>query len=232
MKIKKKKLIINASFLTGKDKRLKMLAFIFNQKKWIEEKKRSDNFIHMDSIYKKGAYYKQVEADYDYEGDSVKNKLKNENIYSIVRESEYEPFSFGFIKDFFSQVFENSFILKNFNFEREGRTSVVWIYKKILNSFLKYFTNIDDVANHFLKELEEAENIMFIEDYGDAQYYKLIYAYIKKNKKLFEFDKGLELLSVDNKFLIIQKEKIIKQLSYRKMIYYSSSFKEATTLFS
>jgi hypothetical protein len=95
--------------------------------------------------------------------------------------------------------------LENFKFQRGGRKGGAWLYRKPLISFLKYFTNIDDVAVQFVKEMKKLKGVKFVEDYGDAQYYQLVYMYIKKDKKLFDEIKDINLLSVDNKFLIAQK---------------------------
>lgn len=215
---------------------LKILSFIFNKKNDFQIKKITNSSMYMESVINKDKYYNDIINEFNKY--PWYNTVKNIDITSIIRKSPYEPFSFWFIKDFFSNVFDDSNILDKFKFKRPwrtsaGKSSVAYIYKKSLFVFLKNYTNIEEISEKFIKEINSIDKIKFIENYWDVQLYKLIYFYIKqdKNKKNM-IDSEIDFLPIDNKFLFFQRWKQMKSLSYRNLIYYSTSFKEGSTLFT
>ncbi len=230
-----RKLEIKKELINKDSMKLKMLVYMFNKRKsFFHEKKVKDTSHYFDSIINEDKNYHILLDEYNKKkGWSITiTDFKNKDLYNIVISSEYEPFDFHFIKDFFSKVFYNSDILNNFIFKRK-RKSLGWIYRKPLYSFLDLFTNIDDVCRDFLEYIDKNKKIELIDNYFKSQYFKFIFQYIKKNKKKFlKYDINFELISIDNSFLIIQKEKIIISLNYSKTIYYKTSFTEWTTLFS
>ena len=231
--MKIKQIRIKDEFIKEIENGLEALIYLHDKVKKKECKKKTDAFMHFKFVFNKGGTYQNIEYKTTEKKDIEGITLNNKNIYDIIANSKYEPFSFYFVKTFFSELFQKSIILKDFKFKREGRNTVGWLYKRGLVQFLSYFTNIEEIALEFIKEVNWLEKILFIEEYSDSQYYKFLHTYIKKNKDLFKLMDDVELLSVDNKFLIIQKEKIIKQLTHRKIGYYASTLREnITTLIS
>jgi len=228
--MKMTKLKIKKEFIEGGDVSLELLSYMLNRDNGVQIKRITNYETYIDYICKNDkSLFPLFE---EYKKGKLEHSLESTDIDDLIKDSIYKPFSFHFIKDLFWKMFKNSMALENFKFQRGGRKGGAWLYRKPLISFLKYFTNIDDVAVQFVKEMKKLKGVKFVEDYGDAQYYQLVYMYIKKDKKLFDEIKDINLLSVDNKFLIAQKWKLMKHLSYRTMIYYASSFKEGSALFS
>ncbi|MBT6778426.1 hypothetical protein HOA93_01205 [bacterium] len=93
--------------------------------------------------------------------------MKNNDINGIVRTSRYETKGFYFVKTFFGELFVDSVVLDDFKFYTDSSSSRVSkrIHRNLLNEFLAYYTNIDELVEQFIFNVNNTKHFSFIENY-------------------------------------------------------------------
>ncbi len=226
------KLRFDEHYVNGESKELEVFGFFWNKENNIIVR-RIDTAIFIGNIRKRSKLYLSKENLY-LERIKGLTKFSNHNLFKttdldkLVSESEYDPFSLWFLRDFFDRFIYNSLIYKGKKMDADTK----WLYRKFFYEFLKLFTNIEELADKFIEDLEKNKNDhTFIRWYREHQIALLLFSYIKRDKERKDRLKNVEVINIDGKGSIFQDKnnKKIKWI-YALDVYFLSDFESKNSL--
>jgi len=161
-------------------------------------------------------------------------KCRDTNIHSIITQSPFELYSMGFLDYFFEAVLGKNKVMGRYKqIYKDNNRIQNYIYKPF-DDFLDDFTNIVEVEQQLVIELEKYIKkpvVVFLND----SYWKLVYLFFKRahktNKSFYDkFFKKKNVYFIDGTKLIILDKKKNNQKS--KIVIWNSQYKKGFYTFS
>ena len=178
-------------------------------------------------------FFKEIYTPYIQKQQWKSVKEINSDISKIIKNSQFEPFSYWFIKDIYREIFPGCNMMNSINiFDLDDIRYIRSRLQAIIYDFFENYTNIDAVINAFVKHINTHKGHMFILERQQSQIFRFLYFYIKYFRKdIFKEYFRYKPLFLDQNFSFFNKKEKALIVNRKKRLPYVHSFPHQSNLY-